>query len=176
MQHFTLINNTHIDPEFPSTLQSANLQNCPYLGDSTLHRLAQLPSLEALRWIANPAATPSGHLFLAQHTHLHSLNISGCSQFRDAACQLHLQNPLLHSLDVSFCPLTDTAFTSIRSPLIFLNLQGCSSITDCTLHRLIQIPTLKHLYLAFNSKITKVGLRALKNLPLHTLKIYNLDL
>lgn len=172
-----LLTDHDIEALIPATLQSADIQNCAKISDKTLQVLALKTHLRSLRWIANPAATTSGHLFLAHHANLHMLNVSGCQQFTNEACQKHLQSETLKTLDVSFCPLlTDEAFAQIQAPLTYLNLQGCSQITDQTIYRLSLLPTLKHLFLAFNEKLTKKSLSFLKSLPLQTLKIYPLDI
>ncbi len=166
-----------IEQHLRPSIQAVDLQNCTSLSDLTLQKLALKARLKSLRWISNPNTTPSGHLFLASHAKLESLNISGCEQFTDEACRKHLQSPTLQSLDVSFCTnLTDQAFTNITAPLAFLNIQGCSLLTDQTIEKLKALKTLKHLCLAFNEKITKTAIATLKALPLRTLKIYPLDL
>ena len=155
----------------------ADLQNCPKIGDKTLETLATKTALRTLRWINNPAATPSGYLALANSTSLKALNVSGSLHFNDQACQLHLQSPTLQALDVSFCSgLTDQAFAQIKSPLTLLNIQGCTELTDQILESILQLKTLKHLFLAFNQNFTEIALSALEKLPLETLKIYALDL
>lgn len=156
---------------------SVDLQNCGYLSDLTLTHLARKTRLKSLRWISNQNTTPEGHLLFANHTQLHTLNVSGCEQFTDEACIQHLKSPALQYLDVSFCKnLTDLAFSQIIAPLTFLNIQGCTQITDQTIELLQGLKTLKHLCVAFNDKISKTALATLKTLPLQTLKIYPLDI
>jgi hypothetical protein len=166
-----------IEKHLHKELLTVDLQNCEHLTDQTLAQLALKTSMYSLRWVSNPNATSAGHLFLATNATLKALNVSGSEQFKDDACSKHLQSPTLQYLDASFCSnLTDQAFSCISAPLMFLNLQGCTQITDQTIHTLLSLETLKHLYLAFNDKITKTAINLLKNHPLDTLKIYPLDI
>ncbi|MDE3045667.1 MAG: hypothetical protein KGJ02_03380 [Verrucomicrobiota bacterium] len=154
-------------------LENFDLQNCPKIGDKTLHALTdKVCTLRALRWIGNGATAPATYLRLAKNCpRLCSLNLSGCSSFSTDICRSLLAScPSLAYLDLSFCPLEDGAFASANPSLTFLNLQGCTTLTDHTLRHLARLPSLRHLYLAFNDRITKNGLRALSHLK--TLKLY----
>ena len=153
-------------------LEQVDLQNCAQIGDGTLHSLTRKVSLRALRWIGNLATTADGYAHLAQNSHnLRSVNLSGSLYFfSDTALRLLTCATALDSLDLSFCPLEDDAFSCIHPSLAFLNLQGCSAITDRTLYQLAKFPSLQHIFLAFNDKITVEGLRALSHLK--TLKVY----
>ena len=149
-------------------IETLHIQNCPYLTNGSLERLSQLPHLRTLFWIGNISATETGYQTLLSSTSLRTLNLSG-SHLTNPACSTLLTHSFLTALDVSFCPLDDRAFSHFQAPLIYLNLRGCPNLTDQTLLTLSRLPTLKHLLLAYHSRMTPEGLRLLP--PLQTLRI-----
>ena len=128
---------------------------------------------EALSWLNNDLSSEELGGLLAQTTAWRALNLSGSAHLTSASVQqLLARSPALRFLDVSFCPLDDSAFHDIQAPLVFLNLQGCSALTDAGLRELAKCATLQHLLIAFNDRITPAGLQAFSARRLKTLKIH----
>jgi hypothetical protein len=149
-------------------LEEVEVKNCGSLGNKTLRFLIdKYPTLQALGWIDNLLTSEEGFAHLIENSSLRALNVSGSLHFSSPLCrELLSRSTSLQSLDVSFCPLTDAAFSSIHAPLTFLNLQGCTEITDKTLQFLAKISTLKTVVLGLNKKLTPQGIDKLERLPM----------
>ncbi len=167
---------TLTDNELARLLQAQELdeievKNCAAVGNRTLRLLAEkYPSLKSLRWVGNGPATEEGYRAVVGLPALRILNVSGNRGFTTQLCQeLLLKSTSLRMLDISFCDITDEAFEgqTCHSPLEFVNLQGCCHITDRTLRSLAKVPTLRHLVLGFNDKLTAQGLEAFAGTPVH---------
>lgn len=134
---------------------------------------AKCPSLRAFSWINNRCSEEQWLEFARRSSQLQFLNLSGSAHVTGRVVNELVGNgALLRCLDLSFCPLDDSAFAAVTTPLSFLNLQGCSALTDATLHQLSKLPTLRHLLVAFNDQITPAGLQAFTEGRLKTLKIH----
>jgi len=147
-----------------SALDEVVVKHCAQVGSRALKLLVEkYPMLQSLRWIGNGHTDEEGYRSVVKLLSLRALNVSGDSGFTTKVCkELLSRSKTLRYLDVSFCSVTDEAFAKVSAPLTFLNLQGCSEITDETLEFVAQIPTLRHLLLGFNDKLTPVGLEALE--------------
>ena len=143
-------------------LSTIELRNCPKLSDDSLYFLSEIKhNLHSLTWIGASSATNVGFAtFFQRSENLSQINLSSTSCDPKIYSKLFFQKRL-RALDLSFCPVTDETFREIRAPLEYLNLQGCSRITDETLYALGRLASLRHLFLAYNDRITPSGLQAI---------------
>jgi len=145
-------------------LEDVSVKNCAAVGSRALRLLVEkYPMLQSLRWVGNGPTGEEDYRAVVKLLSLRALNVSGDTGFTTKVCgELLSRSKTLRYLDVSFCSVNDEAFAEVSAPLVFLNLQGCPEITDRTLQYVARIPTLRHLLLGFNDKLTLTGLQALE--------------
>ncbi|HEY4255053.1 MAG TPA: hypothetical protein VGM34_01735, partial [Chlamydiales bacterium] len=96
-------------------LDEIEVKNCCSLSHKTLRLLAdRYPALKAVAWIDNGPISEEGLSHMIDNLSLRALNLSGNTHFSSSLCKRILSSSRsLKTLDVSFCPLTDEAFSSI---------------------------------------------------------------